>query len=196
MLNYNFQTFFAELHIFSRKNMNIIINRIKKITLKAVACRKRIATLAVGWMTDRTTNWAFEYILYPVVIANAGLLKGGAFMIFLSIVTSLAIIKLYDFLKVDWLGIEIIKEIRDGEAKSMLEKVAQWAMKKGDFFALVALSVYSEPIKVTLYMRHGSNKFNGFSRRDWTIFLTSVAISNASWALAVAGGIEIFRRLV
>jgi len=66
-------------------------------------------------------------------------------------------------------------------------------MRKGDIFALVVLSIYSEPVKVTLYMRHGANQFNGFSQRDWMVFLTSVAIGNVSWALAVFGGLKIVK---
>jgi hypothetical protein len=171
------------------------MERLNKLAAFVAAQKKRLAILAVGWMTDRASNWIFEYILYPVVIGYWGLLKGGTLMIFLSVTLSLAEIKLYDYLKVDWLGIETVKGIRDGEAKSIWRRITKWAMKKGEIFALIVLSIYSEPVKVTLYMRHGSNKFNGFSRREWVIFLTSVLVGNISWAIAVAGGWKIFRWL-
>ncbi|MDO8529059.1 MAG: hypothetical protein Q7S18_00115 [bacterium] len=164
-----------------------------KLILSLVAKKERLATLAVGWLTDRATNWAFEYVLYPLVIGYAGLVVGGLWMIGLSIAGSLAVIKLYDHLKVDWLGIEKVKEFRDGEAGSFTEKIIQWAMKKGDVFALVAMSILSEPTKVTLYMRRGSSKYNGFSKRDWMVFLTSVAISNSSWATVVFGGVSLLK---
>jgi len=169
---------------------------LKRLAAKIVAFKKRIGTLMVGWLTDRVTNWVFEYVMYPSAIAYWGLVDGGVVMIVLSVVISLAVIRLYDFLKVDWLGLETIKDLRDGEAKTMLEKVTRWAMKKGDLFALIILSIYSEPVKVTLYMRHGANQFNGFSKRDWLIFTTSVVIGNISWALAVAGGLEILKKLM
>lgn len=166
-----------------------------KLVLSLVAKKDRLATLTVGWLTDRATNWAFEYVLYPIVIGYFGLVVGGLWMIGISITASLAVIKLYDYLKIDWLGIEKVKEFRDGEAQTITEKIIQWAMKKGDIFALVAMSILSEPTKVTLYMRRGSNKFNGFSRRDWVIFLTSVVIGNVSWAIAVFGGLSLVRKL-
>jgi len=169
---------------------------LKNLATRIVALKKKIGTLLVGWLTDRVTNWIFEYVAYPAAIACWGLLKGGAVMIILSVIVSLAIIRLYDFLKIDWLGLETVKELRDGEAKSMLERITQWAMKKGDLFALLILSVYSEPVKVTLYMRHGANQFNGFSKRDWLIFTTAVVIGNVSWALAVFGGLEILKKLI
>ena len=171
------------------------MERFKKIAALIAAQKKRLATLVVGWSADKISNCSFEYILYPAVIGYWGLLKGGAFMISLSVILSLLEIKLYDFLKIDWLGIEAVKGIRDGEAKSIWERITQWVMKKGDIFALVVLSIYSEPVKVTLYMRRGSNKFNGFSRRDRIVFITSVLIGNISWAVVVAGGWKIFRWL-
>lgn len=168
---------------------------LKKLATKIVANKKRFAELATGWLTDRVTNWVFEYVAYPAVIAYWGLIQGGTVMIILSVILSLAIINLYDFLKRDWLGLEAIKEIRDGEAKSMLEKISQWAMRKGDLVGLIILSVYSEPVKVTLYMRHGSNQFNGFSKRDWFNFTTAVVIGNVSWALVVFGGVKTAKAL-
>jgi hypothetical protein len=52
--------------------------------------------------------------------------------------------------------------------------------------------LYSAPI-TTAYLRRGS--YSGLSARDWRIFLCSVLLSNAVWALACFGGVEALRRL-
>ena len=36
---------------------------------------------------------------------------------------------------------------------------------------------------------------NGLSRRDWRIFLGSVALSNAAWTFVCFGGVSQLRRL-
>ena len=138
----------------------------------------------------------FEYVVYPVVIGYYGLLLGGGVMIFLSIVLSAIMLVAYDKLKKDWLGIEAIKALRDEEQTNKWVRIIHWLMKKGDLIALIGSSIISEPVKVTLYMRHGSGKFNGFSRRDKLIFFTSVIIGNVAWALAVYGGINIIKEVL
>lgn len=155
----------------------------------------KLAIVGVGWTFDYASNFAFEYLLYPLAIGYGGILVGGGIMIVLSVLISLGTIWFYDWSKRDWLGIETIKAVRDKEQGGKITRLIGWLMKKGDLIALVVLSVYSEPVKVTLYMRHGAHQFNGFSKRDWLIFTTSVIIGNVSWALAVWGGLEAFRAI-
>lgn len=168
----------------------------KKIAAFLAAKKKKIGILGAGWTFDRLNNWIFEYVVYPVVIGYFGLLAGAGIMIFLSIVLSAAMLFAYDKTKRDWLGIEAIKSLRDEDQSNRWIKFIGWLMKKGDLVALVGLSLISEPVKVTLYLRHGSNQFNGFSGRDKIIFFSSVIIGNVSWALAVYAGINIFKEVI
>lgn len=158
--------------------------------------KKRIMTLGIGWTFDQATNLAFDFLLYPLVIGYWGLQVGGGIMIIISVIVSIAVIRFYDRTKKDWLGIEALKSIRDDKQKSKLGRAVSWLMKKGDPVALIGLSIlYSEPVAITLYMRRGAFQYNGFSKRDWTIFLVSVLISNVSWAIAVWGGLEAIKAL-
>ena len=67
-----------------------------------------------------------------------------------------------------------------------------WMLNRGDVFAFVALSLRFDPFITTAYLRRGS--YNGMSTRDWKIFLGSVVVSNAAWALVCFGGVEAVRR--
>lgn len=168
----------------------------EKIVAFIVKEKKRLMTLGIGWTFDQATNLAFDFLLYPLVIGLWGLKIGGGIMIVLSIVTSIAVIRFYDRTKKDWLGIEAVKSVRDGDQKTKLGRAISWLMKKGDPVALIGLSIlYSEPVAITLYMRRGAYQYNGFSKRDWTIFLASVIISNVSWGIAVWGGLEAVKAL-
>lgn len=172
------------------------MERLKKIAAFIAARWKWFLTIGAGWSIDRLSNWLFEYVLYPVVINTFDLIKGGGIMVIASIIISLATIWVYDKTRKDWLGIEAIKILRDGEGKGKMARAIRWLLRKGDLIALVGLSLISEPVKVMLYLRRGVNNFNGFKKRDWLVFITAVVISNASWTLVVFGGLEAFKKLL
>lgn len=167
-----------------------------KIAAFLAAKKEKIGILGASWTFDRIYNWFFEYIVCPIIIGYFGLLIGGGIMILVSVVLSVAALIIYDRLKIDWLGIEAIKSLRDENQTNRWAKLTGWFMKKGDIVALIGLSIVSEPVKVTLYLRHGSGKFNGFSKRDKLIFFTSLIISNVSWVLIVYGGITAIREVI
>jgi hypothetical protein len=65
-------------------------------------------------------------------------------------------------------------------------------IRKGGFIsAFLIISLWKDPFYTLAFCRQG--KYNGFSLRDWGIFLGSVAIGNSVWALSVFSGIEIFK---
>jgi hypothetical protein len=47
-----------------------------------------------------------------------------------------------------------------------------------------------DPFITTAYLRHG--KFSGMTKRDWTIFMSSLILGNAYWTLACYMGISLF----
>lgn len=57
--------------------------------------------------------------------------------------------------------------------------------------AFVALSLRFDPFITTAYLRRTA--YAGLSPRDWRIFLGSVLLSNAAWALVCFGGIAAAR---
>jgi len=162
--------------------------------------KKKIATIALGHTFNQIFDWLFNYPLYLCVVNSMGLEKGYVIMAVISLFTCLAFIRFYDWLKVDWLGIEVAKEVSEygptfiknmnvqsGIGKilwwpfSKIILVILWATKKGGFVAFLALSVYTDPFITTVYMRKG--QYNGMTRNNWLIFIASTAVSNAYWAI-------------
>lgn len=165
------------------------------------AQKKRIATIAVGVTFNQIFDFLFNYPLYMFVIETSGLQRGYVIMTFISFLTCLLFVKFYDWLKKDWLGIEVTKEVRDLgpeyirkiRTKSIIGRILWWpfsriiliilwALRKGGFVAFLALSVYTDPFITTVYMRKGHYEYNGMNRRDWIIFILSTVVSNAYWS--------------
>lgn len=150
---------------------------------------RRAGELIVGHTVNLVLSWwAFDYVLYPFAIWKLGLVTGGVVMALISLVVCLLLLWFYDWSKRDWLGIEAVKALRDGEAKTRWRRLLAWALAKGDLPACVVLSLYSDPFITTACLRRGA--FNGMTRRDWKIFFASWFIANGAWALACFGGVE------
>jgi hypothetical protein len=156
---------------------------------KVTACRKRGAELFFGFATKYLSDRLFDYILYPFVIYKVGLIKGGLIMTFLSLIACLLTMKFYDWSKRDWLGIETIKDFKGYGGNKKIGRITSWILKKSEPAVFLFLSVKEDPFITTVYLRQG--KFNGMTRRDWTIFMSSLILSNAYWTLACYMGITL-----
>ena len=171
---------------------------LKNVAAKNAAYKERIATLALGHTVFYTIEQVFNYGIYIPVIGFLGVFRGGLAMMVLSFFVCYGILKFYDWAKVDWLGLEVLKEIRDFgpewirklQAKSLVGKIlwwpfskiilfVLWSLKKGGFIAFFALSVFTDPFTTTVYFRKGS--FNGLAKMDWLVFAASVLTGNIYW---------------
>ena len=156
--------------------------------------KERIGVMALGHTFKQGEEFFFDYTLYPFVIVTMGMLWGGLVMTVLSATICYLYILFYDWSKQDWLGLELLKEARDGEQmESWLGRKAQAIARKGDVAAFFAFSVYTDPFVTTAYLRKGSGFYNGMTRRDWKIFFASVAVANLAWIGVVSGAIEAIR---
>ncbi len=164
----------------------------KTTELKPCSLREKIAVFCVGVLTQSLLVYGFDYVLYPAVIWKMGPVNGGIVMVFLTFVDSYRILRLYDWSKRDWLGIEALKEAKKYKGTIKAGRRISWALKKSDPFAVVILSFIVDPFIVVLYMRHENFRYNGLAKRDWTIFLTSLAIGSIYWTLACYMGITLF----
>lgn len=186
------------------------MERFKKFAAIIAAQKKRIATIALGHTFNQIFDAIFNYPLYMFAVEQMGLTKGYITMAVISLFTCLAFIKFYDWLKVDWLGIEVIKEV-GGYGPTLIKKMniksgigrvlwwpfskiilfIIWAVGKGGFIAFMALSIYTDPFITTVYMRKGWGEYNGLSRKDWMVFLISTVVSNAYWAIRTFAILEV-----
>ncbi len=169
--------------------------------------RKWVMTLGLGLLGNWAITWSFDFLLYPYVIANFGIILGGFVMTILSFIICYLTILFYDGTKKDWLGIETLKSIEDFKTKALpqfflfrfatqiynvIGTVLAFLMRKSDLLLVVVLSIKFDPFITVVHIRHGAHQYNGLSARDWRVFLTSLAIGNIYWTLAVYLGITLF----
>ncbi|MFM2374143.1 MAG: hypothetical protein RLZZ234_138 [Candidatus Parcubacteria bacterium] len=153
-------------------------------------------TIGLGFV-----NWAFDYPFYAymtelftsdrfgLTLYDGALLTFGVMSI-LSWLLSFSFIKYYDYTEKDWLGLEALKVIRENAdpKSSWCSRIASL----GDVAAFLIFAIY-DPVYSTIFLRKGSEKYNGFSRRDWVIFNLSVLYSNALWTSGWLATIEFIR---
>ena len=174
--------------------------RFKRIVAFIAAQKKRIAVIGLGYTFGNIFDYVFNYGIYIPVVAMLGPIKGGVVMAIISASTCFLFIKFYDWLKQDWLGIEVAKEateygptrIRNFNVTSRIGKffwwpfsriilVILWAVKRGGIVAFFALSMYTDPFVATVYFRKES--FSGLKKRDWMIFFASLLVGDLYWTL-------------
>ncbi|HEY4509167.1 MAG TPA: hypothetical protein VJC13_02700 [Candidatus Paceibacterota bacterium] len=146
--------------------------------MKKQDLKSRIAALMLGHTVDQLTTKGYTYVVLPPIMAYFGMAKGMAINFFLSFLICLAFMKFYDWAKVDWLGLETAKEVREeGEKGNKLSRLLSWALRKGDWVVLLILSIYKDAFFCTVWMRKGAHQYNGMSSRDWGVFMTTLALS-------------------
>lgn len=136
-----------------------------------------------------------------------GTLVGVGIMIILSILSSWAEIKAYDWAKKDFWGGESLDDFLkiaqqyESEAKFFLKKkffsFIVWGLSHGRWPMLTAISLWQEPAIAVILSRSVTNGHFEYhmSRKDWVNFWVSVPISNIPWAMVVLGGIGLFDKL-
>ena len=156
---------------------------------KILRYRGRASELAVGLAANEAMCFAFDYLLYPAVIYKYGPLWGGGIMIFLSLITCLLTIWFYDWSQRDWLGIEAIKDLKNYQGEKNIARFSAWFLKKSNPAIFLFLTFVHDPFITAAYFRKG--KFNGMTRRDWTIFFGSFLLCNGYWTFACYTGITL-----
>jgi hypothetical protein len=157
-----------------------------------VSQRDRLGTIAVGHAANQAQIVLFDYALYPAVILWLGPLHGGAVMTALSAIASYLLILAYRWSGRDWLGLELVRELRDGPPPD--HTLMRWMhrlLRAGQLPALLVLSIYYDPFITVVYLRDGKPGTGGLSRQDWVVFWSSVLVSNLYWTGAVTLLIEL-----
>jgi hypothetical protein len=152
--------------------------------------KARFATIALGQTVDFFVSRAFNYGVYSFVMIELGAFWGTVVIIPLSFLVCLAYMKMYDWIKKDWLGLEFLKEIREnGGEENLFSKILGWALRKGDWLVMIILSMFKDSFYTTAYMRKGANQYNGMSKREWKIFIASLIISCLWWSVWINTGL-------
>jgi hypothetical protein len=160
--------------------------------------------LAVGHFVYHALDHLFDYVLYPIVMYKLGLVYGFLVMTTLSGLVCLLMAFVYDFLEKDWLGLETVKELVEKFFKEEEEMARRswrkwWKKLFSKIFyeyrwgPFVFLSLVFDPFVTTIYIRKGYHLYNGFSKEDWGIFIGSILLSNAWWAIVAFSVVSIIK---
>ena len=155
----------------------------------------KLTTFGAGLLIKKSSDYAFDYLLYPAALIALGYLWGGIVMTIASVFLNLLVIRAYDWAKRDFLLLETLKQLRTSASTHWGKRLLAKALSRGDVVAFFVLSWFEDPIVVTLYLRKGFAKFDGLSRRDWAIFWASTLVSNLLWIGSLVSLIEVYRYL-
>ncbi|NTW30175.1 MAG: hypothetical protein HGA33_02775 [Candidatus Moranbacteria bacterium] len=151
-----------------------------------VARRERFGMIIFGQTFNAIFDHVFNYWIYISVLYLHGSLKGGVILTLADIAISFLFVKFYDWLKRDWLGLEMAREARDLGVliPGFLEKLmAKYRIKKivesGDIAAFFILSIFFDPFITTVYLR--DRQYGGMRGKEWMIFFASAVLSNVWW---------------
>jgi len=151
----------------------------------------RIKLWLTGIGSYYVLTWLYDYVVVSFLLIYFGLVKGIIIVVILSMIIDFATLKFYDWLKKDWLALETLKDLE--HRKNFFGRLLNFVHNKSTFVTIVVLSLTSNAFVVTAYMRKGSSLYNGLTRRDWVIFISSSLLINLYWVFAVGGGIEIVK---
>ncbi len=154
--------------------------------------RHKFGAIAVGHTAKRIEEFVVDWLIYGAVVLWATQAYGAwwgsivAFLIMTPLMglACLAYIKLYDWAQIDWFGFELIKEWRDEEKHEhwmgrMMHRIA----RMGSVPAFIVLSIHADAFMTVVYFRKKHAQYAGLNKRDWSIFLGSLLLSNAYWTM-------------
>lgn len=154
---------------------------------------KKVGILTAGHIANFFMTYGYDFVVYPYLFLTFGTTLGWLYATLGSILLCLGTLWFYDYTKQDWLGIEMIKLLRDEAPAHPVRSFFHHLMNKGDLVAFLLLSIKYDPFIVTVYMRRGSSN-HVMTSRDWKIFWGSVIVSNLWWGSVIFGVIEIVQR--
>lgn len=154
---------------------------------------KAIGLFGFGITFKKVTDYFFDYIAYPAAIISLGFIWGGIVMVLSSIVLNLSLIRAYDWARQDFLFLEALKELKVDKKDIYFIRILKSGLTRGKFLTFILLSVLEDPVVATLYLRSGSNLYNGLSKSDLLNFIWSTIISNAVWILSIGFFVELYR---
>ncbi|MEI8339240.1 MAG: hypothetical protein WCF94_01090 [bacterium] len=171
---------------------------------------KRTAVVMSGWGLYEAYNFAFDYIIWPILQAFYGV-WGMIILIIMALTMNFFVLIWYHKKKVDWFGVNEIEDLKVkghmwvhevSNHKNLIKRFSLyipakllqlmiWLLNKNDIFAFVTLSVWQDSFITTIFLRHGS--FEKLDKRDYTIFIASTIFSCLAWGVLMQIVITILR---
>ena len=155
--------------------------------------RKKIAVIVSGHSIWYTVSWLYDHMLYPAVLAAIGYVWGGALMTVMSFIICGGMLLHYHHKKIDWVGASYVETFRtsDHSDKHFTVRFASWAVKKGDGFMFLFLTIFKDPFIAIAYLTRG--KFEKITPRTWLLFSLSILVANLYWIITWGVVIEFIK---
>ncbi|MGB8815735.1 MAG: hypothetical protein WCC74_00645 [Minisyncoccia bacterium] len=161
---------------------------------------KRTFQVMSGWGLYEVYNFAFDFLVWPIIQAIFGFL-GIILLIIIALINNFLILLWYQKKKVDWFGVNEVEDLKIRghlwvhavhNHPNVIKKISLfipakilqlmlWLLNKNDVFAFVTLSVWQDSFITTIFLRHG--KFDKLDKRDYIIFVSSTILSCLAWSV-------------
>ncbi|MEI6528251.1 MAG: hypothetical protein WCO10_01090 [bacterium] len=148
--------------------------------------------LAVGYSIKALSFFFLVVLIYPVLLLSLGKFWGSCFSLVTTIVTYYVIAFMYFRSAKDWLGIELIKSLKDRPSRGLLQNLAKEILKNGDVVAALVLPVFFNPIVTVIYLRKGAWNFGPIKKKDRLTIIASSTVFSVLWLIVVITGMSLY----
>ncbi|NOT85759.1 MAG: hypothetical protein HOP02_13495 [Methylococcaceae bacterium] len=142
------------------------------------ASNNRLTMIGLCHLLYAGFNWVFDYVLYVYVVYTWGMLLGGSVMTLISLIQCALTLKLYEKMRIDWVGAGAMLEWQSQQPTSFSGRLFHRISKKPKA-AFIFLCIFTDPFIITAYFRQG--RFDGLTKHDWQLFIYSGIVSNTYW---------------
>lgn len=147
---------------------------------------KKISTIVIGRSLKEVYNHSIDYVIYPLVLLKFGYFAGLFIMIAFTAIENLAMLFLYFKMKIDWLGYDYIKQVKEWSVnKKGIKKHIGFILKKSDLILFMVFSTFRDSFETTAYFKYSYILTKG---KTIAIFSASLIVGNLFWSL----GVEVF----
>jgi hypothetical protein len=162
---------------------------------------KRTLQVVGGWGVYEIICLIYDYPIWLFLVGYFGDVNGSIIASVGAFAQNLALIIWYQKNGTDWLGVNILEEIKEraGVWVTKINNHRAWyvrfgayvpvrffraiicLLRKSDFTAFIVLSLWKDSFVTTAFLRHG--KFGQLEKRDYMIFITSTILSCLWWSV-------------
>ncbi|NBV77089.1 hypothetical protein EBR66_02940 [bacterium] len=141
---------------------------------------KRVEEFLFDWLLYGAVTWYCNAEWGPVY----GSLAAFCIMAPLSACVSFFWIAIYNAIGKDWLGLELLKELKRSKGGNWFTRKARAIVRSGKGVpAFFVLSFWTDPFMTTVYFRKKGETYTKLTGRDTNIFWCSVFVSNTYWTV-------------
>jgi hypothetical protein len=150
---------------------------------------RRTLQVIGNWGIYKGLGWFYDYPLWGFMVLWLGNLWGSLTCSIGAFVINFCLLVWYQKRKVDWLGVNILEEIKERGTQWKIFQLILWLLKKNDLTAFFVLSIMEDSFITTAFLRHG--RFGKLVTKDYLILTASTLVSTVAWSLGMIVAIQL-----